>query len=728
MARKKRVHASPMRPEIQGALWVAGLYGRLSVLDNGKVDGEPIESQIAIIEQYVAGHPELKIVERYIDNGYTGTNFDRPNWERMMADVKSGRINCIIVKDLSRLGRNYIETGRFLERICPKLGIRFISVNDNYDTAEIKSQDEFAASLKNIVNDYYAKDISLKSGSALKAKRQRGEYIGSYAPHGYLKDPSNKNHLIINPETAPVIQQIYQWRAEGLGYGTITRMLNERGIPSPGRYRFEHGIVTNNNKKGSSLLWNRHALTDILRNIVYIGHLAQGKCTASLARGIPVHRTPESEWDIAYLEHIFPFLGVRVIAVNDGYDSKQYEGKTGGMDIAFRNFMYENYSRDLSIKVRSAMHSRMKKGRFVNHVPYGYQKAPGDKHLMVPDPNTAPIVREIFQSIIRGKSTSQIAKELNTRGVLTPLAYKQHRLKPACQNRELMWSHITVLNILKNDKYTGVMTNHTRESRYMRDKNQRRVPREEWIITENTHEALVTKEEFDAAHAMIREVKRPERKSPPACDTVFYCGHCGRKLRKSHGLDTYFACDTQLYQENATCSNIRWSKTDLEAVMLPVYKAQLYLLGERAKELALQGDGHPNENWPEMVGKIDREIAACQAQKVQYYEAYRNGDLDRGAFVEQKAALAIRIEHLQGERTEIELKRQAQRTQIEARESAKRELSQYLYATHLDGALLTESMYQAIDRVKVFSNERIEIRWKFEDLFAGQGYRERKAV
>ena len=280
-----------------------------------------------------------------------------------------------------------------------------------------------------------------------------------------------------------------------------------------------------------------------------------------------------------YLEHIFPFLGVRVIAVNDGYDSKQYEGKTGGMDIAFRNFMYENYSRDLSIKVRSAMHSRMKKGRFVNHVPYGYQKAPGDKHLMVPDPNTAPIVREIFQSIIRGKSTSQIAKELNTRGVLTPLAYKQHRLKPACQNRELMWSHITVLNILKNDKYTGVMTNHTRERRYMRDKNQRRVPREEWIITENTHEALVTKEEFDAAHAMIREVKRPERKSPPACDTVFYCGHCGRKLRKSHGLDTYFACDTQLYQENATCSNIRWSKTDLEAVMLPVYKAQLYLLG-----------------------------------------------------------------------------------------------------------------------------------------------------
>jgi hypothetical protein len=199
-------------------------------------------------------------------------------------------------------------------------------------------------------------------------------------------------------------------------------------------------------------------------------------------------------------------------------------------------------------------------------------------------------------------------------------------------------------------------------------------------------------------------------------------------LRKSYGLDTYFACDTQLYQENAACSNIRWSKTDLEAVMLPVYKAQLYLLGERAKELALQGDGHPAENWTEMMGKIDREIAACQAQKVQYYEAYRNGDLDRGTFVEQKAALAIRIEHLQDKRKEIELKRQEQRTQIEERESAKQELSQYLYATHLDGALLVESMYQAIARVKIFCNEHIEIQWKFEDLFTGQGYGERKAV
>ena len=303
MARKKRaLHTAPLA-EAELGIWDTALYGRLSVLDNGKADGDPIESQVALMEQYVSEHPELRIVERFLDNGYTGTNYDRPRFQAMMRAVKAGKINCIIVKDLSRLGRNYIETGNFLERICPKLGVRFISINDHYDTAALQSQDELAVSLKNIVNDYYAKEISQKAGAALKAKRLNGEYIGSYAPHGYLKDPENKNHLIIDPVTAPVIRQIYQWRAQGLGYGTITRLLNERDIPSPGRYRFEHGIITNNNKKGSALLWNRHALSDILRNIAYIGHLAQGKCSASLIRGIPVHRTKESEWDVSYHTH-----------------------------------------------------------------------------------------------------------------------------------------------------------------------------------------------------------------------------------------------------------------------------------------------------------------------------------------------------------------------------------------------------------------------------------------
>lgn len=429
-----------------------------------------------------------------------------------------------------------------------------------------------------------------------------------------------------------------------------------------------------------------------------------------------------------YLEHIFPFLGVRVVAVNDGYDSQKYIGMTGGMDVAFRNFMYENYSRDLSIKVRSAMQARMKEGRFVNHVPYGYQKHPSDKHQMVPDKETAPIVREIFLSIIAGKSTTQIAKELNARGVLTPLEYKQHRLKPACRERDLMWSHVTVLNILRNIKYTGVMTNHTRESRYMRDRNQRRVPQEEWIVTEGTHEAIVTKAEYEAAQAQIRTVKNYGRKPPDGSDSVFFCGHCGRKLRKSFGLDTYFACDTQLYQEQASCAGIRWSKTDLEAVLLPIYRTQLVLMGEQARNLQAAFQQQPKINWDNRLEKIDQEIARQNARKIQYYEEYRSGEMSRDLFFQRKTALTDRISELQTERIKIEGERQREQEKQSERRAVQGEAEKYLSAFTVSGEAFKASMYDAIDRVTVFSNHHIEVRWKFEDLFAKLHEEEREAV
>jgi len=309
MARKRK--ASPAKAVQQASVQSApamqifetGIYTRLSVLDNGKPDSDSIESQVDILEKYIAERPYLRPVKIYRDNGYTGTNFVRPAWEELMDDIRAGIINCVIVKDLSRLGRNYTEAGNLLEKAFPQWGVRFISVNDGYDSATLTSTEELAAALKNIVNDYYAKDISRKACSSLAAKRKKGDYIGSYAPYGYQKDPENKNHLIVDPVAAPIVRQIYLWRAAGDGYGTITRKLNEQGIPSPGRYRYEQGIITNNNKKGSELLWNRHALTDLLRNIAYIGHLAQGKYRASLHEGIPVHLTDKSEWDIAYNTH-----------------------------------------------------------------------------------------------------------------------------------------------------------------------------------------------------------------------------------------------------------------------------------------------------------------------------------------------------------------------------------------------------------------------------------------
>lgn len=221
----------------------------------------------------------------------------------MMNDARKGKINCIVVKDLSRLGRNYVEVGNYLEKVFPFLNLRFIAVNDRYDSSSLDSSDQLMAALKNLINDAYAKDISRKISTTMEQKRLRGEFLGAYAPYGYLKDPQDPNKLIIDPETSETIREVFELRATGIGIEKLCRILNEKGYPSPGRLRYERGIKTCNNKKGSELPWNRHVVTDILHNVVYIGNLAQGRSGCSLYKGIPFHWKDPSEWVVVNGTH-----------------------------------------------------------------------------------------------------------------------------------------------------------------------------------------------------------------------------------------------------------------------------------------------------------------------------------------------------------------------------------------------------------------------------------------
>ena len=304
MARTSRKNpvATVAKPE-KIEIFQTAIYLRLSLEDNQKKDADSLANQQALLMKYVEARPFLELAGIYTDNGCTGTDFDRPQFKQMMEDARSGKINCIIVKDLSRLGRNYVEAGDYLEKIFPFLGVRFIAVNDNYDSSNINSSDQLVASLKNLVNDAYAKDLSRKISTAMQEKRRRGDFVGAYEPYGYRRDPNNTSKLIIDPEIAPIVQEIFELRSTGIGIEKICRVLNEKGYPSPGRLRFERGIITHNNRKGSELPWNRHVLTDLLRNVVYIGNLAQGRVGVSLYQGIPYHQKDKSEWDVVTGTH-----------------------------------------------------------------------------------------------------------------------------------------------------------------------------------------------------------------------------------------------------------------------------------------------------------------------------------------------------------------------------------------------------------------------------------------
>lgn len=218
----------------------AAAYVRLSC-DDTKKRGDSLETQRNIIENFVATTPDIRLTEVYTDNNTTGTNFDRPGFQRMLADAQSGRINCIIVKDLTRFGRNSIDSGYYIERVLPTLGVRFIAVTDFYDSQN--DNGGLLLPIKNIISESYALDIGRKCRAVQRQNMRDGRYVGRLAPYGYTKSPDDCHKLIIDEETATVVRQIFELAAEGVGGNEIARRLSAAGIPSPSHRNHAKGCL-----------------------------------------------------------------------------------------------------------------------------------------------------------------------------------------------------------------------------------------------------------------------------------------------------------------------------------------------------------------------------------------------------------------------------------------------------------------------------------------------------
>lgn len=284
-------------------IYYAAIYLRLSKEDGDTSSGEKKESnsianQRKLIEDYLNKHPEITLVQEFCDDGYTGANFDRPDFQRMMEQVKQRKINCIIVKDLSRFGRDYIDSGKYIEKIFPSLGIRFIAINDNYDSAQShQAGNEIILPFKNLINDAYSRDISIKIRSNLDIKRRNGEFVGSHVVYGYRRSEEDKNKLVIDQTVAPIIQSIFAMKLDGFSPAQIADKLNNDGVPSPYEYKRLSGSKYQSGfKKQIQTDWGAKAIYRILKNEMYTGTLVQGKTTTPNHKVKTRTTKDESDW------------------------------------------------------------------------------------------------------------------------------------------------------------------------------------------------------------------------------------------------------------------------------------------------------------------------------------------------------------------------------------------------------------------------------------------------
>ena len=293
-----------MKENNNNKIYQAGVYLRLSKEDADKDISDSIVNQRDLVLDFISNRTDIEAVGEFIDDGFSGVDFQRPAFLRLIRDIEAGKIDCVICKDLSRFGRNYIEAGRYLEQMFPDKNIRFIAINDGYDSLSRSQSDDLIIPFRNVINDAYCRDISVKIRSQLQIKRQKGEFISPFAAFGYRKSDMDKHRLEIDEYAASVVRDIFAWKMDGLSQQGIANRLNEKGVLSPMDYKqncgmnFKSGFQINSKSK-----WTAVTIGRILKNEIYIGVLAQGKKSTPNHKVKRVVDKPESAWVVIKDNH-----------------------------------------------------------------------------------------------------------------------------------------------------------------------------------------------------------------------------------------------------------------------------------------------------------------------------------------------------------------------------------------------------------------------------------------
>ena len=414
-----------------------------------------------------------------------------------------------------------------------------------------------------------------------------------------------------------------------------------------------------------------------------------------------------------YLEQFFPFLGIRFISVNDGYDSSRFDGTTGGLDVAFKNMVYDFYSREFSRKQKITWRHMAEKGEYNAHCAlYGYKKADGDIHKLAIHEETGKIVREIFEMMASGVSTLKIARLLNQRGIPAPSKFHNmggYQKQWSRYGAECFWTDERIRYIIKDERYTGTMVSLKTDSVTVKGK-RRKKPSSEWVRVDGTHEPIVSCEVYAKANSMLKQCEF--RLSGRKEKNIYYCGYCGRKL--SSAAKGVIICRQRYYLQECDCRRAKIKKADADRAVLGAVKQQVGM-AVRAEELSKAANNRavPYSGHEEMK-TLERTVDTMKMAWMPLYEQYTDGSLSREDFLREKGKYEEEVGRLEARINE--LKRDcAEQNETDRQE---KEYTNQLYSFAGQMELTEEIKEKLIDKVKVYSDNKIEICWKFKADFS----------
>lgn len=663
--------------------YVIAKYIRLSV-DDAISESLSIPNQHLLLDRHIAALdiPNNTVIE-FVDNGYSGTNLERPAVQEMLELLRCGKINCIVVKDFSRFSRNALESGYYIEQVFPLYGIRFIASSDHFDSNDYTDgTGGLDVAFKFLIHEYYSKDLSIKIKTAKHIKMKNGEHIVAGAIYGYRKNNSGKWEP--DPEAAEVVREIFDMSLDGKTTAQIRDKLFAERRLAPREYEYRN--------KGKDFTptfnWATRQIWRILTNEQYTGSYVAGKQETTRIGGKSLTVYDKSKWTIIHDSH-------PAIVSKDEFERVQ-EILKSPKEALSNGRERSNHAKKLYDRIESG---EKKPAAAL----FGY-RINSCKTIEIDD-TAAEAVKMIFDLALQEHTARDISEQLQMARHLPPGEYfklaKGHDIQPTYK-----WPTLRVREILKNEQYTGAYI----AGRTYQDESGRKyhTPPSEWIIIPDKHPAIVSKEIFEQVQELISQGKRKMQPHNYLLKGKIVCGSCGHAMVYGNTTtQAMYRCMKTHADPTAACHKMKMSTDEVDNAIMTIIKKQAELVLESGNLSEIRKTNTDGKQ----IKEFEKQIRQCIEQRQKYYEQFIQGEIDRDAFNMLKGECGARLEKLNNR---LALLKQAERdSQASKKVSAlaKEALSEIATPRDIVNAL--------VDKVLVYPDNRIEIRWKFINFAKG---------